>query len=106
VEIGENTVICGQSGVAGSTKVGNNVMIGAQAGVVGHITVADEVKIGAQSGVSHSLTNKGEIVLGSPAYNIRETKKSLIIIKRLPELYAKVLELEKELEGLRKNMNI
>jgi UDP-3-O-[3-hydroxymyristoyl] glucosamine N-acyltransferase len=106
VEVGENTVICAQSGIAGSAKVGNNVMIGAQAGVIGHITVADNVKIGAQSGVSHSLTNEGEIVLGSPAYNIRDTKKSLIIIKKLPELYAKVLEMEKELEALHKNMNI
>jgi UDP-3-O-[3-hydroxymyristoyl] glucosamine N-acyltransferase len=106
VEVGENTIMCAQSGIAGSTKVGNNVMIGAQAGIVGHITVANDVKIGAQSGVSHSLTNEGEVLLGSPAYNIRETKKSLIIIKKLPELYAKVREIEKELEALHKNMNL
>ena len=48
-EIGENTVIAGQSGVAGSTKVGKNCMIGGQVGIVGHITIADGVKIGAQS---------------------------------------------------------
>jgi UDP-3-O-[3-hydroxymyristoyl] glucosamine N-acyltransferase len=106
VEVGENTIMCAQSGIAGSTKVGSNVIIGAQVGIIGHITVANEVKIGAQSGVSHSLTQENEVVLGSPAYNIRETRKSLIIIKKLPELYAKVLQLEKELEALHKNMNI
>lgn len=106
VEVGENTVMAAQSGIAGSTKVGNNLMIAAQVGIIGHITIADDVKIGAQSGVSHSITKEGEILLGSPAYNIRETKKSLIIMKKLPELYEKILELEKELAALRKNMNI
>jgi UDP-3-O-[3-hydroxymyristoyl] glucosamine N-acyltransferase len=105
VEIGENSVIVAQSGIAGSTKVGKNVMIAAQAGIVGHVTIANNVKIGAQSGVSHSISNEGEIVLGSPAYNIRETKKSMIIFKKLPELYTKIIELEKEVKALRDNMN-
>jgi UDP-3-O-[3-hydroxymyristoyl] glucosamine N-acyltransferase len=105
VEVGENTVIVAQSGIAGSTKVGKNVMIAAQAGIVGHITIADDVKIGAQSGLTHSISNQGEILLGSPAYNIRETKKSMIIIKKLPELYNKIIEMEKETKALRNNMN-
>jgi UDP-3-O-[3-hydroxymyristoyl] glucosamine N-acyltransferase len=105
VEVGENTVIVAQSGIAGSSKVGKNVMIAAQAGIVGHISIADEVKIGAQSGVTHSIGNPGEIVLGSPAYNIRDTKKSMVIIKKLPELYEKIVAMEKELKLLRNNMN-
>ncbi len=105
VEVGENTVMAAQSGIAGSTKVGNNLMIAAQVGIIGHITIADDVKIGAQSGVSHSITKEGEILLGSPAYNIRETKKSLIIMKKLPELYEKILELEKELAAFFFSLN-
>ncbi|MFZ7144931.1 MAG: UDP-3-O-(3-hydroxymyristoyl)glucosamine N-acyltransferase, partial [Bacteroidota bacterium] len=51
VEIGENTVIAAQTGVAGSTKIGKDCMIGGQVGIVGHITIADKVKIAAQSGI-------------------------------------------------------
>ena len=105
VEVGENTVICGQSGIAGSAKIGNNVMIGAQAGIVGHITIANNVKIGAQSGVPHDITTEGEILLGSPAYNIRETKKSMILIKKLPEFYTRLNELESQIKKLRENGN-
>lgn len=102
VEIGENTVIVSQSGIAGSTKVGNNVIIGAQAGLVGHITIADEVKIGAQAGVPNSIKKEGEIVLGSPAANYRETRKSMVIYKKLPELYDRIGEMEKEIKELKK----
>lgn len=55
-EIGENTVIVAQTGVAGSTKVGKNCIIGGQVGIVGHITIADGVKIAAQSGIGNSIT--------------------------------------------------
>ncbi|MGD2033722.1 MAG: UDP-3-O-(3-hydroxymyristoyl)glucosamine N-acyltransferase [Bacteroidales bacterium] len=105
VEIGENTVVVAQSGIAGSTTVGKNCMIAAQAGIVGHLTIADEVKVGAQSGVSHSLKNKGEIVLGSPAYNFSETRRSMVLYKKLPEIYDRLNELETELKELRGNNN-
>ena len=58
VEIGENTVIAAQTGIAGSTKIGKNCMIGGQVGIVGHLTIADEVKIAAQSGISVVLKKK------------------------------------------------
>jgi UDP-3-O-[3-hydroxymyristoyl] glucosamine N-acyltransferase len=103
VEIGENTVVVAQAGIAGSTKIGKNCMIAAQAGIVGHLTIADDVKIGAQSGVANSLKNKGEIVLGSPAHNFSETKRSMIIYKKLPEMYSRLNELEKKLNELREN---
>ncbi len=103
VEIGENTVVVAQSGIAGSTKIGKNCMIAAQAGIVGHLTIADEVKIGAQSGVANSLKIKGEIVLGSPAHNFSETRRSMIVYKKLPEMYTRLNELEKVVKELRKN---
>ncbi len=104
VEIGENTVVVAQAGIAGSTKIGKNCMIAAQAGIVGHISIADEVKIGAQSGLSHSVKNNGEILLGSPAYNLSETKRSMIIYKKLPDMYNKINELEKTLREIRENI--
>src|SRR5690606_1387145 len=55
VEIGENSVIASQSGVAGSTKIGKNCMIGGQVGIIGHLNIGDEVKIAAQSGISKDI---------------------------------------------------
>ena len=80
-------------------------MIAAQAGIVGHISIANDVKIGAQSGVTHSISQEGEVLLGSPAYNFRETKKSMVIIKKLPELYNKIMAMEKELKELQNTLN-
>lgn len=101
VEIGENTVIAAQTGVAGSTKIGKNCMIGGQVGIVGHLTIADEVKIAAQSGISSSIKEKGAIIQGSPAFNIGDYKRSYIFFKKLPELYKHIQELKKELTSLR-----
>jgi UDP-3-O-[3-hydroxymyristoyl] glucosamine N-acyltransferase len=89
VEIGENTVIAAQTGIAGSTRIGRNCMIGGQVGIVGHISIADGVKIAAQSGVGHSITIEGEIVQGSPAFNIGDYKRSYVLFRKLPELFGK-----------------
>jgi UDP-3-O-[3-hydroxymyristoyl] glucosamine N-acyltransferase len=101
VEIGENTVIAAQTGIAGSTKIGRHVMIGGQVGMIGHITIADNVKIAAQSGVGTSITTPGEIVQGSPAFNIADYKRVYVVFKKLPLLEKKIDELEKELSLLR-----
>jgi UDP-3-O-[3-hydroxymyristoyl] glucosamine N-acyltransferase len=97
VEIGENTVIAAQTGIAGSTKIGKNCMIGGQVGIVGHITIADNVKIAAQSGIGSSILNKGEVVQGSPAFPIGEFKRAYVVYKKLPLLEQKIQELEKAL---------
>ena len=101
VEVGENTVIISQAGVAGSSKIGKNCIIAAQAGIVGHISVADNVIIGAQSGVSNNIKNEGAIVLGSPAFNVSECRRSMAVYKRLPDMYKTISELEKEIERLK-----
>tara|TARA_B100000900_G_scaffold410039_1_gene427011 strand:+ start:5373 stop:6410 length:1038 start_codon:yes stop_codon:yes gene_type:complete len=100
VEIGENTVIAAQTGIAGSTKIGKNCMIGGQVGIVGHLNIADEVKIAAQSGISSSIKEKGAIIQGSPAFNIGDYKRSYVFFKKLPELYKRIQELAKELTSL------
>ena len=100
VEIGENTVIVSQAGIAGSTKVGRNCMIGGQVGVTGHLKVGDNVKIGAQSGVTNNIKD-GETLLGSPALDATKQIKAMIVYKSLPEMSKKLSELERELKALK-----
>jgi UDP-3-O-[3-hydroxymyristoyl] glucosamine N-acyltransferase len=97
VEIGENTVIAGLSGIAGSTKVGKNCMIGAQVGVAGHLRIANGVKIAGQSGIGSSIDKEGEILQGSPAFNIGEFKRSYVLFRGLPKLSDKVSDLTKKI---------
>jgi UDP-3-O-[3-hydroxymyristoyl] glucosamine N-acyltransferase len=99
VEVGQNTVIVSQAGIAGSTKVGQNCQIGGQVGLAGHLKIGDQVKIGAQSGVSNNLKD-GETVLGSPALDVTRQIKAMIVYKSLPEMSKRIAELEKELKKL------
>ena len=99
VEVGENTVMAAQTGISGSTRIGRGVMIGGQVGIVGHIKIADRVKINAQSGISKSIEQTGKAVTGSPATEFREHYKGLAYLKRIPELLARIEELEKQLHG-------
>ena len=100
VEIGENTIIAAQTGIAGSTKIGKNCMIGGQVGIVGHLTIADGVKIAAQSGIGSSITEENSIVQGSPAFNIGDYKRSYVFFRKLPKLYSSINELQKKIEKL------
>lgn len=95
VEIGENTVIAAQTGIAGSSKIGANCMIGGQVGIAGHISIANGCKIAAQSGISASMLKENTIVQGSPALEIMEFKKAYIVYRRLPEWAARIEALEK-----------
>lgn len=94
VEIGENTVIASQSGIAGSTKVGSNCVIGGQVGIVGHISIGNNVKIQAQSGIARNVKD-GEVLQGTPALGYMEYNKSYVVFRKLPELAKRLSELEK-----------
>lgn len=96
VEIGENTVIAAQCGIAGSNKIGKNCMIGGQVGMDGHISIADEVKIAAQSGIGKSITKVGEIVMGSPSFNIRDYQRSYVIFRNLNKVVERINDLERK----------
>jgi UDP-3-O-[3-hydroxymyristoyl] glucosamine N-acyltransferase len=98
VEVGENTVIAGLSGVAGSSKVGKNCMIAAQVGIAGHLKIADGVKIAGQSGIGGNLENENETVQGSPAFNIGEYKRSYVLFRNLPKLNNSINDLAKKVE--------
>jgi len=97
VEIGENTVVAAQAGFAGSTKIGRQCRIGGQAGFVGHITVADGTQVQAQSGVAASVKEPGTALYGSPALPYNNYLRSYAIFKKLPEVFKKIIALEKKL---------
>lgn len=97
VEIGENTVIAAQTGIAGTTKIGKNCLIGGQVGFAGHLVIGDGVKIQAQSGIGKNL-EAGEVVQGTPAFNYGDFAKSFVIFRNLPKLAA-------DLEALKNDNN-
>ena len=104
VEIGANTVIAAQTGVAGSTKIGKDVMIGGQVGIVGHIKIADGTKIAAQSGIGGNITEENQIVQGSPAFFIGDFKRSYVLFKNLPALRNQIKDLENQIKKLKQNV--
>ena len=93
VEIGENTVIAAQTGIAGTTKIGKNGLIGGQVGFAGHLLIGDNVKIQAQSGIGKNLAD-GEVVQGSPAFNYGDFAKSFVHFRNLPKIVADLKELK------------
>lgn len=93
VEVGENTVIAAQTGVAGSTKIGKNCMIGGQVGIVGHIRIADGTKINAQSGVSKSIEEPNLVVTGTPAFSYASALRAQAVFRRLPDIEKQIAEL-------------
>jgi UDP-3-O-[3-hydroxymyristoyl] glucosamine N-acyltransferase len=101
VEIGENTVIAAQTGIAGSTKIGRNCLIAGQVGIIGHLTIADDVKIAAQSGIGSSILTNGSTYMGSPAFEISRYKKSYIHFRNLQKLNDKIDSLEKQLNKMK-----
>ncbi len=102
VEVGENTVMAAQTGIAGSTKIGKNCMFGGQVGIAGHIKIAAGTKIGAQAGILGDVKEENTAIIGSPAFEIKQFMKSSVIFRRLPDLKVKTDNLEKEIEALKK----
>jgi len=93
VEIGENTVIAAQTGIAGSTKIGSNCLIGGQVGVAGHLTIGNNVRVQAQSGIGKNIAD-GEIIQGSPAFNYSDFSKSYVHFRNLPKIVSDLEELK------------
>ena len=93
VEIGENTVIAAQTGIAGSTKIGSNCLIGGQVGIAGHLTIGNNVRVQAQSGIGKNIPD-GEIIQGSPAFNYSDFSKSYVHFRNLPKIVSDLEELK------------
>ena len=98
VEIGENTAIAAQTGIAGSSKIGKNCLIGGQVGVAGHIQIGDRVKVQAQSGIGRNIKDD-EVIQGSPAFGYNDWNKSYVHFKKLPKIEDRLTQLEKKLKN-------
>ena len=104
VEIGSNTVMASQCGIAGSTKIGEWCMFGGQVGVAGHSKIGDRLNVGAQTGIPGNMKGN-QTVMGSPAIDARLFARASVVNKRLPEMYATLNALQKEIEELKKQLN-
>ncbi len=104
-EIGENTVMASQAGIAGSSKVGKNCVIGGQVGIIGHLTIADGTMIQGQSGVTRSVHKENSKLYGTPALSYQGYLKSYANFKNLPAMANQLRELQKELDLLKVKIN-
>ncbi len=97
VEIGQNTVIAAQTGIAGTTKIGKNCMIGGQVGIAGHLVIGNNVRIQAQSGVGRNIKDD-EVLQGSPSFGYSDFSKSYVHFKNLPKIVSQIEELKKTIK--------
>lgn len=98
-QIGEHCLFVAQVGLAGSVTVGHHVTMAGQAGVVGHIRVGDNATIGAKAGVTNNVPD-GQTVLGQPAIPIRDMRRQVVLVGRLPEMNETIKQLEKRIAEL------
>jgi UDP-3-O-[3-hydroxymyristoyl] glucosamine N-acyltransferase len=98
----EDTLICSQTGLAGSSVIGKRVILAGQVGIAGHLKVGDDVVVTAKSATSHDVEN-GKIISGIPAFDNRDWLRSTAAYRRLGELVKTIRALEKRLAELEKN---
>jgi UDP-3-O-[3-hydroxymyristoyl] glucosamine N-acyltransferase len=97
--IGENSILVGQVGIAGSTTLGRNVVLGARAGVAGHLQLEDGVMVAAMGGV-HNNQKKGAVVGGIPAFDVRKWGRAAAAYSRLPDMVKEVRRLRRQVDKL------
>ena len=97
--VGNDTLICAQTGLAGSSTIGNNVILAGQTGIAGHCSVGDGVILTAQSAVSHDVL-PGKMISGSPGFDNRIWLRAVAIFQRLPDLLKRLDRLEKRVSAL------
>jgi len=97
--VGEDNIICAQTGLAGSSILGKNVLLAGQVGVSGHLTIHDNAIVYAQSGIGGDIA-EGAVVSGSPAFERADWLRAITAFPKLPDLLKTVRQLEKRLEKL------
>lgn len=100
-DIGEDTIICAQVGLAGSTAIGKNVILSGQVGVAGHLEIGDNVVATAQTGIPNSV-KENQLISGYPAIENRAWLKASAVFSRLPELLREIQKLQSRIEELEK----
>lgn len=103
-DVGENTVMSAQVGVAGSTKIGKWCMFGGQVGIAGHAVIGDRVLSGAQAGIAGSIRKGHVTVQGSPAVDAKIFARASVVYKNLPQMYSDFNRMKDELEELKKRL--
>lgn len=97
--VGEDSLLCGQVGLAGTTRVGNKCILAGQVGAAGHLTIGDGATLTAQSGVPNDVP-AGALYSGYPAIDNLEWRKSVAVFNRLPDLQREIQKLRAEVEKL------
>jgi UDP-3-O-[3-hydroxymyristoyl] glucosamine N-acyltransferase len=96
VQIGQRCILCGQAGIAGSTRLGNGVVLAGQAGVAGHIELGDRVQVAAKSAALSSV-EPGAVVAGIPAVDMKKWRRQAVLLSRLEEMSRRLRALERKL---------
>jgi UDP-3-O-[3-hydroxymyristoyl] glucosamine N-acyltransferase len=99
--VGEDSLLCAQVGLAGSSHIGRRVILAGQAGVAGHLTIGDDVVLTAKSATSHNV-EAGKVISGIPAFDNREWLRSTAAFRRLGEMQRTIRTLETRLAALEK----
>jgi len=102
--VGEDNIICAQTGLAGSSVLGKNVLLAGQVGVSGHLTIHDNAVVYAQSGIGGDV-NAGAVMSGSPAFDAKEWLRAVTAFQKLPELLKTVRQLERRLKEFTEGSN-
>ncbi len=97
--VGEDNIICAQTGLAGSSVLGKNVLLAGQVGISGHLTIHDNAVIYAQSGIGGDV-KEGAVMSGSPAFEAREWLRAITAFPKLPEILKTIRQLEKRVREL------
>lgn len=100
VTLGEQCLIVAQVGIAGSTRVGDRVTMAGQAGIAGHLNIGDGVTIGPQAGVPQDIP-AGVCGSGSPFMERKTFMRAAVLAPKVPDLFRRVQQLEKELDKLK-----
>ncbi|HWP30722.1 MAG TPA: UDP-3-O-(3-hydroxymyristoyl)glucosamine N-acyltransferase [Fimbriimonadales bacterium] len=103
VEIGEHSIIAGQTGISGSAKIGARVTMGGKVGVRDHVNICDDVNLGGRTDVVSDITEPGDY-WGSPAKNAQKQIRLFMLIEKLPELMQQLRRLEQEIKELQKKI--
>ena len=96
--VDEDTLICAQTGLAGSSHIGKRVILTGQVGIAGHLKVGDDVVITAKSATSHDVPD-GKVISGIPAFDNREWLRSTAAFRKLGEMATRLRKLEKRVFG-------
>jgi UDP-3-O-[3-hydroxymyristoyl] glucosamine N-acyltransferase len=96
--VGEDNIICAQTGLAGSSILEKNVLLAGQVGISGHLTIHEGAIVYAQSGIGGDVAAKSR-VSGSPAFDASEWLRAITAFQKLPEMLRTLRELRKKLGG-------